>query len=292
MNVASLTLAAAAVVFCSATAWSQDPDAPPMDGAPPEAAPAPAPNPAADTPYAGIVVRNMFGLVPIPPPDPNAGQPPVDPPPKITLTGIMSIFGRDQAIFTAAGDKPKGGQQPKEGSYVLAAGEREDDIEVVKINRDAGVVSFKNHGLTQEIPLLAAKEGGGGSGASGGPGKGGGGPGRLGQGRGEGPGLAKSGLRQVMAGGGLNPAASALANNAGGMGGMGGIGSQMRSQNSGEQMTVDQQELLIEAQRKVFQDQGNGMANLLPPTRGDARNIVNQLSGSGPAEPGTGAPEP
>jgi translation initiation factor IF-2 len=284
MNVANLTFAAAAAVFFSATAWSQEPDAPPMDGAPPAALPAPAPNPAADTPYAGIVARNMFGLVPIPPPVP-VDQPQVDPPSKITVTGIMSIFGRDQAIFTTAGDKPKGGQPPKEGSYVLAEGERQDDIEVVKINREVGLVSFKNHGIPQEIPLLAAKDAGGPPGGGGGPGKGGGGPGRsLAPSRGGGPGLAQSGTRQIGAGGGLNPAASALANNAGGAGG---IGNQSRSQNPGEQMTVDQQELLIEAQRKVFQDQGDGTANILPPTRGAAKSIIDAASGgSGNGPPG------
>ena len=203
----------------------------------------------------------------------------------------MSIFGRDQAIFTTAGDKPKGGQPPKEGSYVLAEGEREDDIEVVKINRELGLVSFKNHGIPQEIPLLAAKEGGGPPGGGGGPGaKVSGGPGRFTPSRGGGPGLAQLGARQIMAGGGLNPAASSLANNAGGAGG---IGSQLRSQNPGEQMTVDQQELLIEAQRKVFQDQGDGMANILPPTRGAARSIIDAASGeSGGAEPGGGPPGP
>ena len=75
MNVANLTFAVAAVVFFSATAWSQEPDAPPMDGEPPAAVPAPAPNRVADTPYAGIVARNMFGLVPIPPPVPTDEKP-------------------------------------------------------------------------------------------------------------------------------------------------------------------------------------------------------------------------
>ena len=82
----------------------------------------------------------------------------------------------------------------------------------------------------------------------------------------------------------MNPAAGALANNAGGAGG---IGNQSRSQNPGEQMTVDQQELLIEAQRKVFQDQGDGTANILPPTRGAAKSIIDAASGgSGNGPPG------
>src|SRR5580704_12750845 len=80
-----------------------------------------------DKPYASIVARNMFGLLPIPPPDTNPPAPPVDPPPKITLNGIMTIFGRDQALFKVA-SKPKAGQPAKDDSYVLAEGERQDDI--------------------------------------------------------------------------------------------------------------------------------------------------------------------
>jgi len=121
-----------------------------------------------DKPYVGIVARNMFGLLPIPPPDTNSSVAPVDPPPKITPTGIMTIFGREQALFKAAG-KPKPGQpQAKEDAYVLAEGERQDDIEVVKINRLDGIITFNNHGIIQELPLIPAKDAG-----AGGPGGGG-----------------------------------------------------------------------------------------------------------------------
>ncbi|HUC85519.1 MAG TPA: hypothetical protein VL970_10030, partial [Candidatus Acidoferrales bacterium] len=171
MNVAGLISAAAAsALLLSTTARSEEPGARAETEA---AAAAPAPNPAADTPYANIVVRNMFGLVPIPPPDPNAGQPPVDPPPKITPNGIMTIFGRDQALFVVA-NKPKPGQPAKEDSYVLAEGERQDDIEVVKINHETSIITFNNHGTIQELPLIAAKETGGPeAGPKGGPGVGG-----------------------------------------------------------------------------------------------------------------------
>jgi hypothetical protein len=120
----------------------------------------------ADKPYASIIARNMFGLLPIPPPDTNPPAPPVDPPPKITLNGIMTIFGRDQALFKVA-TKPAPGQPAKDNSYVLSEGERQDEIEVVKINHVDGIVSFNNHGTSQELPLLAAANG---SGAAAGPG--------------------------------------------------------------------------------------------------------------------------
>jgi hypothetical protein len=105
---------------------------------------------ALDKPYAGIVARNMFGLVPIPPADPNANQPPADPPPKITPNGIMTIFGKLQALFKVSA---KPGQPPKETSYVLTEGERQDEIEVVKINQPDGIITFNNHGIIQELPL-------------------------------------------------------------------------------------------------------------------------------------------
>jgi hypothetical protein len=125
-----------------------------------------------DKPYASIVARNMFGLLPIPPPDTNPPAPPVDPPPKITPNGIMDIFGRLQALFKVA-NKGKPGQPPKDDSYVLAEGERQDDIEVVKINKADSIVTFNNHGTLQELALVPAKD----SGSAGSPGGAPGGPG-------------------------------------------------------------------------------------------------------------------
>jgi hypothetical protein len=69
----------------------------------------------------------------------------VDPPPKITPNGIMTIFGRLQALFKVAA-KVKPGQPPKEDAFVLAEGERQDGIEVKKINQPDGIVTFDNHG--------------------------------------------------------------------------------------------------------------------------------------------------
>ena len=109
---------------------------------------------ASDKPYASIVSRNMFGLLPIPPAVP-AAEPPKDPPPKITPNGIMTIFGKVQALFKVT-VKGQAGQPPKDESYVLSEGERQDDIEVVKINQDDGIITFNNHGEIQPLPLVAA----------------------------------------------------------------------------------------------------------------------------------------
>ena len=106
-------------------------------------------------PYTTLVARNIFGLVPIPT-NPPVDPTPIDPPPKITPNGIMSIFGKYQVLFKTPG-KVKAGQPPKEESYVMGEGDRQDDIAVMKIDDKAGVVTFDNHGVIQELPLVVAQ---------------------------------------------------------------------------------------------------------------------------------------
>ncbi len=106
-----------------------------------------------NNPYAPIVVRNVFGLNPAPTNDPTAT--PAEPPPKITLNGIMSILGRLQALYKVAGTA-KAGQPPKDESYILGEGQRQDEIEVIQIDEKANLVTFNNHGTVQEIPLAKA----------------------------------------------------------------------------------------------------------------------------------------
>src|ERR1039457_4149940 len=89
-------------------------------------------NPLSGDPYAPIVVRNIFGLnPPAPPSDPNvileASLP------KITPTGIYSVFGRWKVLFKASGSG-KPGQPPKDVFYNLTEGQRQDDIEVTHID--------------------------------------------------------------------------------------------------------------------------------------------------------------
>jgi hypothetical protein len=104
--------------------------------------------PLSDNPYALVVARNIFGLNP---PVVVENTAPVEPPVKITPNGIMSILGQVQVLFKVAGKTPG-----KEDSYILSEGQRQDDIEVVKIDEKNGVVTFNNHGLEQILPLAAA----------------------------------------------------------------------------------------------------------------------------------------
>ena len=104
----------------------------------------------ADNPYGTIIARNVFGLLP-PPTNPPDQKPP-DPPVKITPNGIMNIFGQWQVLFkTTGGAKP--GQPAKDQSYMLSEGQQEDDIEVVKIDQKASIVTLINHGIEQKLPL-------------------------------------------------------------------------------------------------------------------------------------------
>jgi hypothetical protein len=106
-----------------------------------------------NNPYAPVVVRNVFALNPLPTNDVNAVQ--AEPPPKITLNGIMSILGHLQALFKVA-VPAKPGQLAKDESYILSEGQRQDDVEVIKIDEKASLVTFNNHGTVQELALAKA----------------------------------------------------------------------------------------------------------------------------------------
>ena len=241
--------------------------------------------PAADNahPYATIMARNVFGLVPIPPPPPPPA-PPEDPPPKITANGIMDVFGQLQALFKVS-LPGKGGQPARDQSYMLSEGQRQDDIEVIKIDNKAATITFDNHGTTQVIPLETAKDSGGGPGpvtGGGAPGGGGFSPGlapfhpRPGMAPGLPPGVAPAGNPfQPQGNSGINPdttvnSASSVPDAA-----------QMAAQSTAG-LTPEQQVLLIEAERARLlsaQDQGQKPdypPEMLPPT---------PLS-----QPGSGAP--
>ena len=118
-------------------------------------------------PYQGIVERNLFALKPPPaPPDPDANNKPQ--PSKITLTGITTILGNKRALMKTPPPTAKPGEQAKtEQSYILAVGERQDEIEVIDIDEVAGTVKVKNAGLVETVSFKenGVKQPGGGPGA-------------------------------------------------------------------------------------------------------------------------------
>jgi hypothetical protein len=106
-----------------------------------------------NNPYSAIAIRNVFGLKPPQPVDEETK--PVEAPPKITLDGIMCITGQWQVVFKIAGAVKTG--QPSGGtSYILGEGQRQDGIEVVQIDKTAGLVAFENQGVMQTIFLTNA----------------------------------------------------------------------------------------------------------------------------------------
>jgi hypothetical protein len=219
-----------ATLLAAAGAWSQDTHSISASSA------------VANSPYATILARNSFGLLPIriaPP----AGMPLSEAPPTITLTGAMSIFGKDQALFKVA-HTAKHGQPAKEDSYVLAEGEGQDGITVVKINLLNGIITFDTHGITQELALLPAKD----SGSSGGLGGGGT--------------AANNGITMLSE----RPISA------------------YRTYQSvvDSPVTAEQSAILIEAQRmKALRSGNNRLANMLPPTPLTQQNMRQNGPGTG-----------
>lgn len=119
-------------------------------------------------PYNSIAARNVFGLNPIPPPvtpDPMAGVQP----PKISLTGITTIFGPSEALYKVAGHGQPGQPPVAEESYILQEGQEQDDVTVKAIDVKKGMVTFINHGVTQDILLAVGTASGGASPSGGSP---------------------------------------------------------------------------------------------------------------------------
>ena len=109
-------------------------------------------------PYASIAARNVFNINP--PPPPGSIPEPVETP-KITPNGITSTLGHLQALFKVT-TLAKPNVPAKELTYILSEGQEQDDIAVIKIDEKAGVVTFNNHGVLQELPLVVANASGNG----------------------------------------------------------------------------------------------------------------------------------
>jgi hypothetical protein len=185
----------------------------------------------------------------------------------------------------ATGAKP-GQPPPKDNFYILSQGERQDDIEVVKIDELNGLVTFNNHGFTQELPLISTPAS---STPAASPAPGPGGPGAVI------PGLAPANRpvagATMAANNGNNNAygSGAVGRNSGNTGynnqpGYGGGVGGANGANNGVamnfgantqgrvyqpepgQMTPEQSVIAIEAQRSVYQQEGNPLSSLMPTT--------------------------
>lgn len=223
-------------------------------------------------PYTALVSRNVFGLVPIPPP-PAPPEAPIDPPPKITVNGLMRLFGNTYQVLFKTPGKAKPGLPPKEESYVMGEGERNDDIEVKKIDADSGMVTFVNHGVVQECPLVLAQNTGPAAAPSapgmavGGPVPtlGPGGAGRFGRVPRPNKNVTSSGEVAQQPQAGLDAAnANGLNSNAANM----------------ENLSPEAQVIIMEVQREKMKSEGNPAAALFPPTP-ITRQLEDENAGNG-----------
>lgn len=207
-------------------------------------------------PYQAIVTRNVFGLVPIPTgPPPDAT--PSAPLPKITPNGIMTLFGKLQVLFKVA---EPGKPANQEESYMMSVGDRQDDIEVQKIDEPSATITFNNHGTIQELALTAGKAS---TGAP--PPARPNVPGRIPLPR---PGIAPpAGDVPVAAGFGGHSG-----RNGGGpddnpqAGGAPGAATTAANGKAEPPVSPEEQVIMIEAQRMKFMEEGNPTAQILPIT--------------------------
>src|SRR6266581_614168 len=102
-------------------------------------------------PYQGIVDRNVFGLKP-PTPITKDTTKDTPPPPKITLTGITTIFHDKRALMNVA-MPAKPSEPAKNQSFILAEHQREGDIEVLEIDVKTGDVKVSNFGTVVTLNL-------------------------------------------------------------------------------------------------------------------------------------------
>ena len=251
-----------------------------------------------DNPYAPIVTRNVFGINPPAPVDPN--QQPAVPPPKITPNGITSVFGHLQAMYKVA-IPAKPGQPAKDQSYMLGEGQAQDDIEVTKINEKDGLVTFNNHGTVQELPLVSATAGGSSAPAQGGPGPGPAtGPSitRPGMAPGGGNGGNPGGFTRFGQSGGFGAQTpNNNANNGGAktgsrlgvaMGGAGGFSSPQSSQQPQNPLSPDEQQVMMTAYKAAYLQNGDPTYKILPPSIYDSQAGIPDTSST---PPGGSAPQ-
>lgn len=84
------------------------------------------------------------------------------PPPNLTLTGITTILTRKCALLKAVLPGAKPGEQAKEESYILTEGQREGEIQVLRIDEQGGSVEVNDFGtiLTLTFDKNGAKPSG------------------------------------------------------------------------------------------------------------------------------------
>jgi uncharacterized membrane protein YgcG len=103
-----------------------------------------------DAPYTAIWLRNVFDLKPPAAPLSDAVKSNA-PPPNIHLTGITTILGNKRALFLVEKSAQPGKPANKPESFILTEGQRQDILEVIKINPELATVNIKVAGVLSTI---------------------------------------------------------------------------------------------------------------------------------------------
>jgi hypothetical protein len=101
--------------------------------------------------YQSIVERNVFHLVPEPPP-PETPRPPL---PEVALTGITTILDDKRALLKIR-YPAVAGAPAREEECILRPGEKEGPIEVVEIDERRESVTVNNSGTIMTITFAPA----------------------------------------------------------------------------------------------------------------------------------------
>lgn len=121
--------------------------------------------------FDAISQRNIFDLTPIPPIEPPKAADTNPPPPNVTLIGLSTILGSDQAIFILKPQAARASAQPNsEETIVMNVGERHGVLELLAMNMKDGTARIRNEGAESTITIRTnAPSGGGVAGAGGRP---------------------------------------------------------------------------------------------------------------------------
>jgi hypothetical protein len=248
-------------------------------------------------PYHAIVARNIFDLRDPPPPQDHSQD--AAPPPNVKLIGLMSISGRPQGVFSVMPTGP--GKQPT--TYILAEDERHESLDVMSIDMAGKRAKVQ---IGSEMVTLKLEEpkadAGGAPGAIPGTGPGMAGRGGMGIQPGRGGMAGRGGYIPAPGGGapGTYPQTSSyspgVAPDANGA-----LPNRQVRTDATDQPTLspEQQIVQIEANRDQMLNDGNPIAQILPPTPLTAslqaqRDAAQQQAAAGtgnPSQPTTSTPQ-
>jgi len=108
-------------------------------------------------PYQPIVLRNPFGIKPVPEPIAQVKEGPPVALPKVILTGITTMFGPPKALIEITEAEP--GKAANIRRPILREGEKDGTVEVISIDPANASVRIKNSGFETNLNFEVAKSG-------------------------------------------------------------------------------------------------------------------------------------